>query len=132
VQGLIGGQIDLMCAEAPQVVPHVHSGMIKAYAVMSQSRLPELPEVPTTDEIGAPGMHIPFWHGLWAPKGTPKAVVAKLNATVEETLGDPAVRKRLTDQGWVVASCEQQTPRHSAHTTRPRSANGGRSSRRRT
>jgi len=110
MQDLVGGQIDLMCAEASQVVPHVRSGKIKAFAVMSQSRLPELPDVPTTDEIGAPGMHIPFWHGLWAPKGTPKDVIAKLNAAVVETLSDPAVRKRLTDQGWAVASREQQTP----------------------
>src|SRR5262249_16184436 len=66
VQDLMGGQIDLMCAEASQTVPYVRNGKIKAYAVMSQSRLPDLPDIPTTDEIGAPGMHISFWHGLWA------------------------------------------------------------------
>jgi tripartite-type tricarboxylate transporter receptor subunit TctC len=110
VQDLTSGQIDLMCAEASQALPHVRSAKMKAFAVMSQARLPALPEIPTTDEIDAPGMYISFWHGLWAPKGTPKDVVAKLNAAVVDTLADTTVRKRLTDLGQVIATRDQQTP----------------------
>ena len=110
MQDLVGGQIDLMCAEASQTLTHVRSGKMKAFAVMTQTRWPALPDVPTTDEIGVPGMHISFWHGLWVPKGTPEDVVAKLNAAVVDTLADPAVRRRLTDLGQVIATREEQTP----------------------
>ena len=72
MQDLVGGQIDLMCAEASQTLTYVRSGKLKAFAVMAKTRWPALPDVPTTDEIGAPGMHISFWHGLWVPKGTPR------------------------------------------------------------
>jgi tripartite-type tricarboxylate transporter receptor subunit TctC len=110
MQDLVGGQIDIMCAEASQTITHVRGGKMKAFAVMTKDRWPALPDVPTTDEIGAPGMHISFWHGLWVPKGTPQDVVAKLNAAVVDTLADPAVRKRLTDLGQVIATREEQTP----------------------
>ena len=110
MQDLVGGQIDLMCAEASQTLAYVRSGKMKAFAVMAHTRWPALPDVPTTDEIGTPGMYISFWHGLWAPKATPKAVIAKLNAAVVDTLADPTVRQRLTDLGQVIATREQQTP----------------------
>jgi tripartite-type tricarboxylate transporter receptor subunit TctC len=110
MQDLVGGQIDIMCAEASQTITHVRGGKMKAFAVMTKDRWPALPDVPTTDEIGAPGMHISFWHGLWVPKGTPQDVVAKLNVAVVDTLADPAVRKRLTDLGQVIATREEQTP----------------------
>ena len=110
MQDLVGGQIDLMCAEASQTITHVRSGKMKAFAVMTPTRWPALPDVPTTDEIGVPGMHISFWHGLWVPKGTPQDVIAKLNAAVVDTLADPAVRQRLTDLGQVIATRDEQTP----------------------
>jgi tripartite-type tricarboxylate transporter receptor subunit TctC len=110
MQDLVGGQIDMMCAEASQTLPYVRSGKMKAFAVMAKDRWPALPDVPTTDEIGMPGMHISFWHGLWAPKGTPKAAIAKLNGAVVDALADTAVRQRLTDLGQVIATREQQTP----------------------
>ena len=84
---------------------------MKAFAVMTKTRWPALPDVPTTDEIGAPGMYISFWHGLWVPKGTPKDVIAKLNDAVVDTLADPTVRQRLTDLGQVIATPDQQTPK---------------------
>ena len=62
---------------------------------MAEKRWLAAPDVPTIDEIGMPGLHFPFWHGLWAPKGTPKDVIAKLNAAVVEALADPAVQKRF-------------------------------------
>ncbi len=111
MQDLVGGQIDMMCAEASQTLTYVRSGKMKAFAVMAKTRWPSMPDVPTTDEIGAPGMYISFWHGLWVQKGTPKNVVAKLNDAVADTLADPAVRQRLTDLGQVIATRDQQTPK---------------------
>jgi tripartite-type tricarboxylate transporter receptor subunit TctC len=102
MQDLVGGQIDLMCAEASQTLTYVR--------VMSHTRWPALPDVPTTDEIGTPGMYISFWHGLWVPRGAPKEVLTKLNAAVVDTLADPTVRARLADLGQVIATREQQTP----------------------
>jgi len=110
MQDIIAGQIDLMCAEASQTLAYVRGGQMKAFAVMAKDRWPALPDVPTTDEIGAPGMYISFWHGLWVPKGTPPDAIAKLNNAVNESLADPAVRKRLTDLGAVIALPEQQNP----------------------
>jgi tripartite-type tricarboxylate transporter receptor subunit TctC len=110
MQDLVGGQIDLMCAEASQTLTYVRNGKIKAFAVMSATRWPALPDVPTMDEVGVPGMYISFWHGLWVPKGTPPNVIARLNSAVVAALGDGNVRRRLTELGQVIASREQQTP----------------------
>ena len=86
MQDLVAGQIDMFCAEASQTLSFVRGGTIKAFAVMSKERWPALPNVPTMDEVGVSGMYISFWNGLWAPKGTPKDVVAKLNAAVVDAL----------------------------------------------
>jgi tripartite-type tricarboxylate transporter receptor subunit TctC len=110
MQDLVGGQIDLMCAEASQTLTFVRGGKMKAFAVMSKTRWPALPDVPTTDEIGTPGMYISFWHGLWVQKGTPRDVIVKLNGAVVDALADPTVRQRLTDLGQVIATREQLTP----------------------
>jgi len=110
MQDLVAGQIDLFCAEASQTLSFLRGGKMKAFAVMSETRWPGAPEVPTMDEAGAQGLYLSFWHGLWVPKGTPKDIIAKLNAAVVETFADPNVRKRLTDLGLVIATREQQTP----------------------
>jgi tripartite-type tricarboxylate transporter receptor subunit TctC len=110
MQDLVAGQIDMFCAEASQTLSFLRGGKIKAYAVMSKERWPSAPDVPTMDEVGAPGMYISFWNGLWVPKGTPKEVIAKLDAAVVETLADPAVRARLSELGHVIATREEQTP----------------------
>jgi tripartite-type tricarboxylate transporter receptor subunit TctC len=110
MQDMIANQIDLMCAEGSQTLPYVRGGQMKAFAVMAKERWPALPEVPTTDEIGAPGMYISFWHGLWAPSGTPPEAIARLNKAVIESLADPTVRKRLTDLGAVIAPTAEQAP----------------------
>jgi len=110
MQDLLAGQIDLSCPEAGQTLPQYRAGTIKAFAVLQNKRWFAAPDVPTIDEAGVPGLHFPFWHGLWAPKGTPKDVVAKLNAAVVEALTDPAVRAKFTELGHEVASREQQTP----------------------
>jgi tripartite-type tricarboxylate transporter receptor subunit TctC len=111
MQDLVAGQIDMFCAEASQTLTFLRSGTIKAYAVMSKARWPSAPDVPTMDEVGAPGMYISFWNGLWVPKDTPKDIVAKLDAAVVEALADPSVRQRLTELGHVIATPEEQTPK---------------------
>jgi tripartite-type tricarboxylate transporter receptor subunit TctC len=110
MQDLVAGQIDMFCAEASQTLSFLRSGTIKAFAVMSKTRWPAAPEVPTLDEVGAPGMYISFWNGLWAPKGTPDDVIGRINAAVVDTLADATVRARLTDLGHVIATREEQTP----------------------
>jgi tripartite-type tricarboxylate transporter receptor subunit TctC len=77
---------------------------------MAKSRWPEAPDTPTIDEEGFPGLYASFWHGLWAPKGTPKGIVAKLDAAVVETLADPAVQQRLADLGQESWPRDKQTP----------------------
>jgi len=110
MQDLLAGQIDLFCPEAGQTLSQYRAGSIKAYAVLTQKRWFAAPEVPMIDEAGVPGLHMPFWHGLWAPKGTPKDVIATLNGAVVDALADPAVRRRLTDLGHEIAPREQQSP----------------------
>jgi tripartite-type tricarboxylate transporter receptor subunit TctC len=110
MQDLVAGQIDMFCAEASQTLSFLRSGAIKAFAVMSKARWPAAPDVPTLDEVGAPGMYISFWNGLWASKGTSADVIARLNAAVVDTLADPTVRQRLSDLGHVIATREEQTP----------------------
>jgi tripartite-type tricarboxylate transporter receptor subunit TctC len=110
MQDLVAGQIDMFCAEASQTLSFLRAGTIKAFAVMSKARWPAAPQVPTLDEVGAPGMYISFWNGLWVPKGTPADVIARLDAAVVDALADPTVRQRLTELGHVIATREEQTP----------------------
>jgi tripartite-type tricarboxylate transporter receptor subunit TctC len=110
MQDLVAGQIDMFCAEASQTLSFLRAGTIKAFAVMSKARWPAAPQVPTLDEVGAPGMYISFWNGLWVPKGTPADVIARLDAAVVDALADPTVRQRLTELGHVIARREEQTP----------------------
>jgi tripartite-type tricarboxylate transporter receptor subunit TctC len=110
LQDLVAGQVDVGCLEASQTLGHYRGGRIKVIAVMAKQRFFPAPEVPTVDEAGAPGLHFPFWHGMWAPKGTPKDIIGKLNAAVVEAFADPAVRKRFADLGMEIPPREQQTP----------------------
>lgn len=111
MQDLLAHQIDLSCPEAGQTLPQFRAGTIKAFAVLTPKRWFAAPDVPTIDEAGVPGLHFPFWHGLWAPKSTPKDVLAKLNAAISAALADPAARARLIDLGHEIAAPEQQTGR---------------------
>jgi tripartite-type tricarboxylate transporter receptor subunit TctC len=110
MQDMLAGQIDLSCPEAGQTLPQYRAGHIKAYAVLTEKRWFAAPDVPTIDEAGVPGLHFPFWHAIWAPKGTPKDVIARLNAAVVETLADPGVRQRFNELGHEIAPREQQSP----------------------
>lgn len=106
---LVGNQIDLMCAEASQTLEHVRGGKMKAFVVMSPGRWAPLPDVPTMVEIGL-DMQIPFWHGLWGPRGLPKAVIDKVNAAAVAAFADPAVQKRIADLGQTIPPSDQLTP----------------------
>jgi tripartite-type tricarboxylate transporter receptor subunit TctC len=110
MQDLVGGQIDFMCDMAANSLPQARAGNIKAIAVMSKARWFAAPDVPTAEEMGVPGVALSLWHGIWASKGTPKEVVARLNAAVVSALADPAVQKRFADLGQELPPREQQTP----------------------
>jgi tripartite-type tricarboxylate transporter receptor subunit TctC len=110
MQDLLAGQIDLMIPQPSLALPQMSAGKIRAYAVTSSKRLPSAPDVPSVDEAGAPGLHIAIWHGFWAPKGTPKHVIAKLNASMLDSLADPAVRRRFADMGQEIPAPEEQNP----------------------
>jgi tripartite-type tricarboxylate transporter receptor subunit TctC len=107
---LISGQVDLLVVQAAVALPQVRAGTIKAIANLSPRRSPALPDIPTSDEGGVPGLYMSGWFGLFAPKGTPKDVIAKLNFAMVQALTDPAVRARFTELGLDVASREQQSP----------------------
>jgi tripartite-type tricarboxylate transporter receptor subunit TctC len=110
LQDLVAGQIDLIVDQVSNSIQHVRSGKIRAYAVTAKARLPSAPDVPTALEAGFDGLDVSVWYGLWAPKGTPKDVIAKLNAAAVAALADPAVRKRFADLGLEVPVRERQTP----------------------
>jgi tripartite-type tricarboxylate transporter receptor subunit TctC len=106
---LVAGQIDLILDQASNSMAQVRAGTIKAYAVTAKTRLPAAPDVPTVDEAGVPGLYISVWYGLWVPKGTPKDIIAKLNAAAMAAMADPTVRTRMADFGLEVPPPEQQT-----------------------
>jgi tripartite-type tricarboxylate transporter receptor subunit TctC len=110
MQDLLAGQIDLIFDLAASAVPQVQAGTIKAYAVMANERLPSLPAVPTADEAGLPGLHVVLWLAMWAPKGTPKEIIATLNTAIRHSLADPTLSKRLADLGQTIPRPEEQSP----------------------
>jgi tripartite-type tricarboxylate transporter receptor subunit TctC len=110
MQDMIAGHIDLLMVQAAIALPQVRAGTIKALAVLQPARSPVVPGIPSVDEAGVPGLYLPGWFGFFAPKGTPKEVVARLNAAMMEALADPAVRARFADLGLDIVPREQQTP----------------------
>jgi len=109
VQDVVGGQIDLFFGGA-DALPLVQAGSIKAYAATSDMRLPQAPELPTFAETGWPALLYSVWYGLYAPKGTPKGIIDRLNAATIQALTDPAVQSRLANLGFQVFPPERQTP----------------------
>jgi tripartite-type tricarboxylate transporter receptor subunit TctC len=99
LQDVIGGRVDLMCPLPASSLAMVHSGLLRGYAVTGGTRLAAAPDIPTVDEAGFRELHISVWGGLFAPKGTPKSVIAKLNSAVATALADPAVRRQLANLG---------------------------------
>ena len=110
MQDLLGGHIDLMIDTALNSLPQISIGAIRAYAVAAKTRLSSAPDIPTVDEAGVPGFYAGVWNGIWAPKGTPKDVILKINRAVFDALDDPEVRRRLAELGMELPPQGQRTP----------------------
>jgi len=109
MNALVGGQVDYMCDQIVNAVPQINGGTIKAYAVATPERNASLPDLPTTTEAGLPKYQVSAWNAIFAPKGTPPAIVAKLNAAAAKALDDENVRKRLLDLGSDIPKKEGRT-----------------------
>ncbi|MBR0697450.1 tripartite tricarboxylate transporter substrate binding protein BugD [Bradyrhizobium lablabi] len=107
---LVAGQIDIIVDQTSNSINQVRAGTIRAYAVTDSKRVQNAPDIPTVDEAGLPGFHMTLWSGLWVPKGTPKEIVAKLNAAAVEALNDPDVRKQFENLGLEMPPQDQLTP----------------------
>jgi tripartite-type tricarboxylate transporter receptor subunit TctC len=110
MQELLAGRLDLIVDQLSNSLPQVRSGRIRAHAVTAKTRSAAAPDVPSVDEAGLAGFHMSIWYGTWAPRGTPKATIAKLNSAIVESLADSAVRQRLGDLGLEITPRDQQTP----------------------
>jgi len=110
MQDVLAGQIDLIVVQAAVAMPHMKSGATRALVNMSPTRSVVLPTIPTADEGGVPGLYVGGWFGFFAPKGTPRDAVARLNGAMVQALADPAIKARFADLGLDIASREQQSP----------------------
>jgi tripartite-type tricarboxylate transporter receptor subunit TctC len=112
IPDLVSGTLDMAILDPITSLPQLRGGRIKVFAVMAKSRTATAPDIPTVDEAGAPGLHMSPWQAIWAPKGTPKDVIAKLNAAVVHALNDPDIRKKLAEQSYEIGPREEQTPEY--------------------
>jgi len=110
MQALLAGEIDVYVTQVATAVAQTRAAKIRAYAVTSAARQEAAPEIPTVDEAGLPGLYTSVWHGIWAPKGTPREIVMKLNGAIIETIADKVVRDRFIDLGQELPTREQMTP----------------------
>src|SRR5215472_12547172 len=110
MQDLLAEQIDFMIEPASNFKALLGAGSVKPFAITGNARLPSSPTIPTADEAGVPGFFASLWYGLWVPKGTPKDIIAKLNATMTQVLFDPKVRERFGELGIGITPHDQQTP----------------------
>jgi tripartite-type tricarboxylate transporter receptor subunit TctC len=107
---LVAGQIDIIVDQTSNSISQVRAGTIRAYAVTDDKRVEQASDIPTTDEAGLPGFHMTLWSGLWAPKGTPKDIIAKLNGAAVDALSDPSVRTKLENLGLLMTPADQLSP----------------------
>jgi tripartite-type tricarboxylate transporter receptor subunit TctC len=107
---LVAGQIDVIVDQTSNSIAQIRAGTIRAYAVTDDNRVEQAADIPTTDEAGLPGFHMTLWSGLWVPKGTPKDIIAKLNAAVVGALNDPEVRKKFEALGLRMPPRDQLSP----------------------
>jgi tripartite-type tricarboxylate transporter receptor subunit TctC len=110
MQDLLGGQIDFMIEPTSNFKALLGTGSVKPFAITGKARLPSSPNIPTVDEAGVSGFFASLWYGLWVPKGTPKDITAKLNATMTQVLSNPQVRQRFAELGIQMAPIDQQSP----------------------
>jgi len=106
----MGGQIDLMCDQTTNTTAQIKSGRVKVYGVTMAKRIPSLPFVPTLQEQGLKNFEVAVWHGLYAPKGTPKPVLDKLVSALQAAVKDPGFKARLAELGAEPVSVEKATP----------------------
>jgi tripartite-type tricarboxylate transporter receptor subunit TctC len=107
---LLGGTVDFMCDQTTNTTSQIKSGKVKVYGVTSLKRVPSLADVPTLHEQGLKGFEVGIWHGLYAPKGTPKPVIDKLVAALQEAVKDPTVNQRFADLGATAYPADKATP----------------------
>lgn len=110
LNALLGGQVDLLCDQTTSTTPQIKAGTVKLYGVTTSTRLKTMPEVPTLAEQGLTGFQMVVWHGVYAPKGTPKAAIDTFGRALSTALKDPAVVAKLTELGSVVVSDDKLTP----------------------
>jgi tripartite-type tricarboxylate transporter receptor subunit TctC len=110
MNALLGGQVDVLCDQTTQTVPQIKAGSVKLYGVTTKNRVKVLPSAPTLNEQGLKDFEVVVWHGIYAPKGTPKAIVDKMNAAVRTALKDPDVVKRMDDLGAEIVPDATNTP----------------------
>lgn len=107
---LLGGQVDVLCDQTTQTLPQITAGNVKLYGVTAPARIASLPSAPTLAESGLKDFQVVVWHGVYLPKGTPKAINDRLNAALQAALKDPDVRKRLSELAADIVPVERQTP----------------------
>ena len=107
---LLGGQVDVLCDQTTQTLPQIKSDKVKLYGVTTLKRIPSLPDAPTLNESGLKGFEVVVWHGIYAPKGTPKNVVDRINAALKAAMKDPNVIQKANDLGAVIVDENRQTP----------------------
>jgi tripartite-type tricarboxylate transporter receptor subunit TctC len=110
MQSLLAGQVDMIVDTPTTSIPQILSGTVKGFAIMSKTRLAAVPDVPTVDEAGTPGLYLLQWNAVWAPKGTPSDIVTTLNKAIVRAMADPSVRRKLADLGQEFYPPEMQTP----------------------
>ncbi|HEU5293491.1 MAG TPA: tripartite tricarboxylate transporter substrate-binding protein [Burkholderiaceae bacterium] len=110
LNALLGGQVDILCDQTTQTLPHIKAGTVKLYGVTTKERIKSLPDTPTLDESGLKGFEVKVWHGVYAPKGTPAAAIDKLDEALRVALKDPAVAVRLAELGGDIVPEAKQTP----------------------
>ena len=107
---LLGGQVDLLCDQTTATTQHIKAGTVKLYGVTTAQRIKALPDAPTLSEQGMKGFEVVVWHGIYAPKGTPKPALDRLNAALRSALKDPAVHQRMSELGGEIVSERKQSP----------------------
>ena len=110
MNALLGGQVDILCDQTTQTIPQIKAGNVKFFGVTTRNRIKALPDAPTLHEQGLKDFEVVVWHGIYAPKGTPKPAIEKMNAAVRTALKDPDVMKRMADLGAEIAPDQQLSP----------------------
>ncbi len=110
LNALLGGQVDVMCDQTTQTIPHIKAGSVKFYGVTTKQRIKALPDAPTLHEQGLKDFEMVVWHGIYAPKGTPADIIAKMNTALRASLKDPEVMRRFAELGAEIVPESKQSP----------------------